>query len=30
MVVTFPSLMRVTKYPSGTFSTYNFYSPYAL
>lgn len=26
----FPSLMRVAKYPSGTFSTYSFYSPYAL
>ena len=26
----FPSLMRIAKYPSGTFSTYKFYSPYAL
>lgn len=26
----FPNLMRVAKYPSGTFSTYSFASPYAL
>lgn len=26
----FPSLMKVAKYPSGTFSTYCFSSPYAL
>lgn len=26
----FPSLMKITKYPSGTFSTYNFLGPYAF
>lgn len=26
----FPNLMRVAKYPSGTFSTYSFCSPYAF
>ena len=26
----FPSLMKIAKYSSGIFSTYSFYSPYAL